>query len=83
MSTSEIQLSLVTGGNTSSANRLRGLFVGDAIFVSALIDAPAIVTYQDIRYRWWVYNQDVNLVVYLMCGISEREGARRMAQWIV
>jgi hypothetical protein len=38
---------------------------------------------EGVKYRWWVYLEPINAIVYLQCGITEREGSRRMALWIM
>jgi hypothetical protein len=38
---------------------------------------------EGVKYRWWVYLEAINSMVYLKCGITEREGSRRLALWVM
>jgi hypothetical protein len=64
-------------------DRLTALFVGERLFVSHLYESPQEMVVEGVKYRWWVYLEAINSMVYLKCGITEREGSRRLALWVM
>jgi len=63
--------------------RLIAVFVGDVMCKSYIMDAHHVIDLHGKQFRWWFVVPDPYAVVYLQSGMTEREGCRRMAAWIL
>jgi len=90
----EIHSSSATDGRTThaplpkvragiSGDRLTALFVGDRLFRGNICEVPSEILVDGVKYRWWVYVEKINSIVYLQSGYTEREGVRALAIWVM